>query len=657
LENKLIVTGVQTPSAKEFEQMLDQRGIKSPLRQVRDFLRENPDHIDAMTDLLTEVRRRALHVMPQDATEDLDTEADLRTWGVLAAETDRVFSGNWLGIELGLFRPDKSQPERVSNLMKASFRKHIPKVESALRLVPVDSDLWNIWAWMASSLPDYKWGDFVNIFEPVVFRRDHNSNVVSIPSSEACVWIVAKALGEKDWATMIKFAPIAKWCRQHSGTAKTEWLPGGDFAWMSFGYEPIEGYPIKSAYVPLLEALLRTGDIDGANAVFDEMLFRLDKNGTIAAGVARSVGMEDLAAIWEKGEPFNKVLFEPKPEPWFLVLAPPNAEGGAYMQQLIGVIFKLPPSSSFTQTHIGSQEHVALGWKIEDGNGWALISADGHLLAKDSGIPSLEDVQAIFDRFNIKSQLEIYKKYMADHGSSPQLELLAAFEIYKNRREIAASTDGSQDENSIAEFAWYLNKVMREHPGALAYLPSIWSASHNEVLTSLSKQMLANIELLLLNKPSTVTLWNQWIFWKNIEGSERSLESMVESVKLSPLAKAGTVPPSSVIDYYFEDCKRNGSWNKVIGLLKTAWDREFLRLDTNMGYSYSGINKGTLGDRLGVPLIEAYLQDGRPNEANEIFNAVLGIGGKFTDISKIAALAKEKGQERLAREWGERVKK
>ncbi|MDR0498997.1 MAG: hypothetical protein LBH03_04600 [Holophagales bacterium] len=91
LENKLIISGVKTPGASEFDKMLEQRGVRSPLRQVRDFLRENPDHIDAMTDLLKEVRCRALHIMPPDATEDLDTKTDLRIWGVLAAETDRVF--------------------------------------------------------------------------------------------------------------------------------------------------------------------------------------------------------------------------------------------------------------------------------------------------------------------------------------------------------------------------------------------------------------------------------------------------------------------------------------------------------------------------------------------------------------------------------------
>jgi hypothetical protein len=162
LENNLIVSGVQTPSAEEFEKMLDQRGVRSLIKQVRDFLRENPNHIDAMAELLTEARRRALHVMSQNITEDLDTEADLRTWAPLAAETDMVFNSNWLGINIIFFRPDQQPPERFSKLMKASFSKHISKVESAIRLEPTNETLWNIWAWMARSLPDYKWDIFVN---------------------------------------------------------------------------------------------------------------------------------------------------------------------------------------------------------------------------------------------------------------------------------------------------------------------------------------------------------------------------------------------------------------------------------------------------------------------------------------------------------------
>lgn len=52
----------------------------------------------------------------------------------------------------------------------------------------------------------------------------------------------------------------------------------------------------------------------------------------------------------------------------------------------------------------------------------------------------------------------------------------------------------------------------------------------------------------------------------------------------------------------------------------------------------------------------SYLNNGKPQNASEIFNAVLESGSKFDDISTIVELAKSKGYDRLAREWEERVK-
>ncbi|MDR0498996.1 MAG: hypothetical protein LBH03_04595 [Holophagales bacterium] len=128
----------------------------------------------------------------------------------------------------------------------------------------------------------------------------------------------------------------------------------------------------------------------------------------------------------------------------------------------------------------------------------------------------------------------------------------------------------------------------------------------------------------------------------------------MDRVRLSPLSQAGTVPPAFVINDYYEECKKSGNWNKVIGLLKTAWDRELMKIgqDTDSRLpSPNPITKDTLGDRLGILLIEAYLNDDKPGEADNIFNAVMDFGGKFTDITKIAELAKEKGNERLAEKW------
>jgi hypothetical protein len=174
----------------------------------------------------------------------------------------------------------------------------------------------------------------------------------------------------------------------------------------------------------------------------------------------------------------------------------------------------------------------------------------------------------------------------------------------------------------------------------------------------LAKPMLANLESLLEKKPSSNVLWRQWIFWKDIEGEDRPMAPVAECIKLSPLSTVETVPPPSIMQIYFEDCKKNGNWDKVIDLLRAIWDREFTWLSAPEDeMTFSRLTEATIGDMLGIHLIEAYLNDNKPSAANEIFNAVLGCGGTFSDISKMAELARAKGQERLAREWEDRVKK
>jgi hypothetical protein len=75
--------------------------------------------------------------------------------------------------------------------------------------------------------------------------------------------------------------------------------------------------------------------------------------------------------------------------------------------------------------------------------------------------------------------------------------------------------------------------------------------------------------------------------------------------------------------------------------LKGVWDREYSilnekaedRLITNT-YSLN------IGDAIGIPLIEAYLNDNKPREANEIFDAWPECDGKFTNFAKVLKLAK-----------------
>jgi hypothetical protein len=684
-ENKLILSGIQIPEPKEFDKLLDAKGIKTPLRKLRDFLKENPGHLDAMADLLKEVRRRAIHLMPDGTTEDLDDETDLRTWGVMAAETDKIFSGAWLGADIIFFELGEGSPEHRSKLMKATFRKHISKVEEAIRLHPANMALWNIWAWMASGIGDYGWEKFIGGFEPIVFSKSPGleTDINSTPSVEVCAWLVEEASNRKEWGVVAKFAKVASLDIHYGKESKLEWLPGRGWSSMGSYFPKPPGHPVKTVYARQIEALLRLGDIDGANNAYDRMirtqgietLLRLsDTDSTpyvkkqrmecvesvaAIANVARSMGMESLAHTWAHGQQVN-------PKPSVVFSYPPENHGNPrilasdvdrdILEALHGYCYIMNNHLSIVGLpHFKN----TIEWKRDEPK-WVLLSDDIRILHQDSSIPTFDEFKAILDRFEIKSTTELYRKYLQDNGYSPGIALSLACDIIsyiKYDKQNADPYDNSRNEALALEASRYLNKVLQDSPDALVYMPRTYGSqkSISALMKPLAKPLLSNIESLIEKKPSAQNLWYEWLFWSKIEGQGRSLESIIERAKPSPLSDDGLLGlPGNIINAYLEECKQNGNWHKVAALIKTAWDREYNRLKDDAPKSWrakANLTKYNLGDELGVQLMEAYLQDGRPGDADDIFTAVLDLGGKFKNFSKIIELAKAKGNESLAAKW------
>jgi hypothetical protein len=698
--NKFIVSGQQVPSPKEFDQMLERGGIKTPVRQLRDFLKENPGHLDAMKDLLNEVRRRALSVMPKGVDKDLDDETDLRTWAVMASETDKVFSGPWLGIDIDFFWVDRDQPEQFSKLMRATFRKHIPKVESAIRQDPTNFRLWNIWAWMARGMGNYKWETFINSIEP--FYKELSSNILSCPSPEVCVWLVADSMAKKDWGMVAKLARIARrFGNFRKGEPESEeWTPGGKIIRSYSGEFPNVKHPFVSAFVPHLEALLMLGRIDEANTVYDEMLRwenSTNNNAMIvrfAAARAKAAGMDDLAKLWAKGELINKVPYfrTSLGEPFFIVVAEEGRyqrpafamTSSDYVKNLNEVLQKLNPPNVVSRVDAW-EDQPALGWKVADGRKWGLIGEDGVLIAQGTEMPDVDDLQRVWNSLGVVSPPEWFRTYLAQHPDQPGMVLrfssmIIGENILNKTRESVFDWDISKArpwgldwvddyEKAFGEAIRYLRQIVYDHPDILVNITSGFPAKSSSMakaadrlatldsssFKALSSPMLSAIESLLERKPSSESLWNQWFFWRIVEGRDRSLESLVANLKHSPLSVNGVGLPVLALDMYWEECKKKGSWAKVAELLKGPWERELSRaMDGKKGVYGDFFSPG---DDIGIPLIEAYLNDDRPGNANDVFNAWLATGNTFKDISAIVSLAMAKGQERLAKEWEAKVKK
>ena len=678
MDSKLIASGDQVPDSKEFEQLLRQKGHQTPLQIVRAFLRENPDHIDAKTYLLQEVRRRALLHEPLIFDEDLTIEQDLKKWGVLAAETNNVFNGFWLGIDIDFFRPEeKEPPEQFSPLMRAAFSRNIGRVEEAIRLQPTNQRLWSIWGWMARCLSDYKWDAFVDTVG--IFSIFFNENSPSTcPSAEVCVWLVAEAKAQGNWETVIKYARQARrFALRWENERFVNWVPGGSTAISSIPH-PIEDFPAISAFLPHLEALLRLDRVEEANEIYDEMLriegdfefgeyISTTKNVVYATKAARLAEMEGIAKIWENGELINKVPYA-NPfinigAPQFFVHVAGDYNSSDYRKEFHELIQVLN-----IDIHVNyglTKELHTLGWNKDDGDRWAITGADGRLVYQDTFIPNADTMRNILKHYHIEDYYSSAHKYITEHGSTPGIEFFFVRNninklLNANRLWGKPLTD-DQIEALGNDNIRMLRRILLDYPDTLmhaSYAPWGRTPLNNPSLKSLSRPCLATIESLLLKKPSSESLWQQWFFWRRFGDSDLPIESLLERIKISPLSKPETIPPPTLLSAYYEECKRDDNWRRLSEILQRAWDRAYSNFIASEGEGKTQrILPVYLRDNYGIPLIEAYLKDNKPSEANTIFDAWLGLGGTFSDLTKLSSLAREKDFEWLAREWEERVNK
>jgi hypothetical protein len=401
--------------------------------------------------------------------------------------------------------------------------------------------------------------------------------------------------------------------------------------------------------------------------MISEQKAQSDSTSAAIANIARTAGMEELAKTWEKMEQINPpqtivVRSTTSKSPGILISRGRNiSEMDTFIQKMLGAIFKLHLTECINAWLI-PQVESKLDWK-EDEDRWALISSDRRILYEESSVPDLDTLRAAFARCGIKGDIELYRQYLQEHGFVPGIELQLAQRILPIRPANEPFPDFLQSEDNeefAIESAKMLSRIIRESPEIMLSMPSrdrsvfggltvIQYDSEKSAVESLLKPMLTCIESLLERKPSAQFLWEQWIFWNSLEESPRPLESLLDRIKPSPFSGEGILGlPRRVVDFYFNECKKNGRWDKVVALLRAVWDGEYQQWTMLKGYHEL---KARMGDEIGEHLIEAYLQDGRPGDADDIFKAAIDYGAKFKNISKIVALAKAKGLERMANEW------
>ncbi len=330
-QGRCLAKGTEAPRPERLAEQLAGQGIQGPTRKLRAFLRLHPSHLEARCALMKELRkiserrtRALLKVETKTLQEDmregkfrfslnglripdlpkdvrsLAPEEDVLLWAAYANEVDRIFKeGRWQEAELA-FQDLESLPlERYSPLMQEVYRRHLPLVEAALEARPTSSDLWGVWSWMARVLGERPVRQLLARLAPVpeAFRD------TPWPPRALRDLLVKEARGASDWSGL-KEVLQPHWEEQRDLVAAMKGnrgvqAGGGLQGMLEEGYETIGE--------PLLEALLRTGDVGAAESLGSEVLgWEWEPAPARLAALARRCNHPELATRWAAARPAAK---------------------------------------------------------------------------------------------------------------------------------------------------------------------------------------------------------------------------------------------------------------------------------------------------------------------------------------------------------------
>lgn len=295
-QGRVLGEGVAAPTVQALATATERAGIRTRAQELEEFLRQNPDHLEAQVALLraqvTVANRRTRKVLgltpevPANAQvstpappQKLDAEQDLKIWSPVVRQLDRLFQGAWreAGIDLGLAL--RTSAAEHSPAMAAILTRHKGDMEEALRRSPNSWEHWMVW--LAASRKCGGW--------PLVPLLQ---SLQPLPGTTPSDWPPAMALNEfiqdarsrRDWAA-IREVLEPRWDEVRTGDSR--WAGGQARMW-------------ESLMSPFLEALISLGEVGAAEEVVAEASALEGWSGLPgrARDLATRLKRPDLAARW-----------------------------------------------------------------------------------------------------------------------------------------------------------------------------------------------------------------------------------------------------------------------------------------------------------------------------------------------------------------------
>ena len=294
VKGRVLVEGTSQPTAAGLATAAEQAGVKSRAQELEDFLRRNPDHLEAQGALLKELvvianRRTQKALGPlveppagsQPAAPEpprkLDAENDLKIWSPVVLKVDRLFQGAWREAALDLGVTISISSAEHSPSMAAVLTRYRGDMEEALRRRPNAGEFWIVWLAASRKCGGWPLAPLLQSLQPLP-----GTTSGEWPPAMALNQFIKDAKARHDW-TGIREVLEARW--ENLKTSDYKW--GGPGLW-------------SALLSPLVEALISLGDVGAAEQLVSEVNATDGWPGLPgqARDLATRLNRPDLAARW-----------------------------------------------------------------------------------------------------------------------------------------------------------------------------------------------------------------------------------------------------------------------------------------------------------------------------------------------------------------------
>jgi hypothetical protein len=279
-EGRILASGTAPPTPEELVARLTEANLKPPVAQMRSFLRDHADHLEALAALLDERRNQGLRTKPPTAKGPLSEEEDRAVWGECAQVLERFVAQPGWPAAITYWRSSMGTEMTRSALMAEAYRRALPGIEDILRrgssAIPMTWTLWSEAIVVAGAEPTLlleeaeRWPGASEVFRGGAERQ-----------------LVSYLKVAERWATLERLL-LPTWKAVQEGRAFTITGNQESFVWdLSVG--------------SLLEAYLRQGKLSQAETLLRDAQALVPGNGLLlkAATLARTCDLKDLAIGWE----------------------------------------------------------------------------------------------------------------------------------------------------------------------------------------------------------------------------------------------------------------------------------------------------------------------------------------------------------------------